>query len=976
MRLIYDVVELATAVKPYFLDWLLRRETLETLLFLDPDILVMAALGSVHEALGRDEIVLVPHLRAPFPADGRAPDDVAIARAGAYNLGFLGLRPGRDTRRLLAWWQSKVDRHCVSDVGQGLFVDQRWMDLVPGLCPSTGILRDPAVNVAYWNLHERQLDRSGAGFRVDGEPLAFFHFSGYDPDRPDELSRHQDRHRAAGPLRALCDRYRDRLDACGYGDRVPYAWDRFGDGSIITRSMRRAYGDALRRGWTGLPPVRWEEPGEVRTWLATPDPARRPHRFGPVAEAIWTLRSDVQATFPGQLRQPPGEANGFDRWLRSKGGTEEGWSTGVPCDPARLLDLQVGDVFLAYATRPDLRQAFPRALERDLRDRDALARWVREHGVREIPGVEASAAGPVRELDVDRAMDRVRSAYLARPGLREVHPWGMTPGGFEVLLWWFRTNGEQHDLTWSELCGCWARLGSVPEESFLRSAVQTPELRGRLNGSGPGLEEEWGRYRGGEGPAAAGPLTHRLLERCRDPGLISLVRRLASGEPPYRPLPETGLTVVGYHDVGSGVGQGARSLVRAASAVGLSYRAYDLAHPAGSPTCEETRLAGERHRVVVLAANADEIGVRRRSLGEDWLAGCPGRRVLELGAPRLPGQLARPVRGGRRGLGLVAVRGGRDPTARSRARPGGPHRGGDPGCTATAARALRAGPRRLRGGLHVQPRELRRAQEPDGPDPGVPPVVRRASASGPRPQGRRPGPVSRGVAGARVGARRRPPRRAGRAAVPGRGAGLAGRPRRLRIPAPQRGLRAHDRGGDGLRDRDRDDRPRGAPGVRPRRRPDHSLHRGRARPFPRPLSGGGGVGRSGCRRPVRDPPRAGGRPRPAPSARHGGPGDDPREAGSGAGGGDDPGPRRGTRRGPGGLIGMGDWRRESERCHPGCYPDLPPEIAHRLAERWRPQVEPMHERFDNQDTAEWLAYADRCRIRSALRDGRPRRVES
>src|SRR3954467_2241098 len=193
MAALYSVLELSTAVKPWLLRYLLNVRGCETLAYLDPDIQVFDRLDEIEARLHEHHLVVTPHLTAPMPRDGLKPSETDILIAGAYNLGFVALTPGPDTDELLDWWSERLKTDCIVAPERGFFVDQRWMDFAPGLVPSFYVLRDPGYNVAYWNLPSRQVRRDGERFTVDGRPLRFFHFSGFDPDRPDKLSKHQDR---------------------------------------------------------------------------------------------------------------------------------------------------------------------------------------------------------------------------------------------------------------------------------------------------------------------------------------------------------------------------------------------------------------------------------------------------------------------------------------------------------------------------------------------------------------------------------------------------------------------------------------------------------------------------------------------------------------------------------------------------------------------------------------------------------------
>ena len=169
----YSLLELSTAVKPYAMQFLLDRHGAKNIVYFDPDILLYSSLDSILSGLQSHSFLLTPHLTSPLWDDRRS-TELDILRSGAFNLGFLALRDGAESRALLSWWQSRLEDHCRVDLAGGLFVDQRWMDLAPGLFPSMGILRDPGCNVAYWNLSHCEVERRGEQWLVNGEPLVFF----------------------------------------------------------------------------------------------------------------------------------------------------------------------------------------------------------------------------------------------------------------------------------------------------------------------------------------------------------------------------------------------------------------------------------------------------------------------------------------------------------------------------------------------------------------------------------------------------------------------------------------------------------------------------------------------------------------------------------------------------------------------------------------------------------------------------------
>lgn len=240
----YAILESSTAVKPYFLDYLFRHYGMDKLLYLDPDILILNSLDGLKNYLEDSNILLTPHLLSPLPSDGRRQTDHDILKSGTYNLGFLGLRNGPVSQQLLRWWCDKLYHHCIVAIESNLFVDQRWMDLAPAIFDGVRIIREPGYNVAYWNLHERSVS-VGDGMTVNGKPLYFFHFSGFDVDKPSIVSKHQDRFQMTdiGETRKMYEKYQALLVEKGWDQMSgwKYGHDFFRNGVKIPQSARRYY---------------------------------------------------------------------------------------------------------------------------------------------------------------------------------------------------------------------------------------------------------------------------------------------------------------------------------------------------------------------------------------------------------------------------------------------------------------------------------------------------------------------------------------------------------------------------------------------------------------------------------------------------------------------------------------------------------------------------------------------------------------
>lgn len=219
----YSVTELNTAVKPFFFLYLFENfPVAERIIFLDPDISVYNSFSALDDVLDSSEIVLTPHFTTPIN-DDKFQAENNFLNSGIYNLGFIALKKGDESKKLLDWWADRLETKAFIDFRNGLFTDQIWMNFAPLFFKNVHILAHPGYNMAYWNLHERYLTPGGE-VEKNGmlSELVFFHFSGYNPLVPETLSKYQNRFSFSERLdiKRLFEEYRSALLSKGYQDLI------------------------------------------------------------------------------------------------------------------------------------------------------------------------------------------------------------------------------------------------------------------------------------------------------------------------------------------------------------------------------------------------------------------------------------------------------------------------------------------------------------------------------------------------------------------------------------------------------------------------------------------------------------------------------------------------------------------------------------------------------------------------------------
>jgi hypothetical protein len=158
-------------------------------IYLDSDIYVTGGLDRVWSELGAVSLLLTPHHTSPPPLGISYTNEASIADFGMLNGGFLAWRAGAGADVILNWMMERFPIY--GFCAPGMFVDQKLLPLLLGYFPDlVWVSRDPGLNIAYWNAHERAVRVSGGTWYVADTTMVFFHASGFKPSKPNLVCKY------------------------------------------------------------------------------------------------------------------------------------------------------------------------------------------------------------------------------------------------------------------------------------------------------------------------------------------------------------------------------------------------------------------------------------------------------------------------------------------------------------------------------------------------------------------------------------------------------------------------------------------------------------------------------------------------------------------------------------------------------------------------------------------------------------------
>lgn len=171
MAFYYDLREYAAALKPALLRTLLREGNV---VYLDPDIEVLAPLTALEQRWPEAEVVLLPDYPEYAAQDGGLADPGFTAMG--LNLGCIGVGRGAAAEKLLAGLQEQLIEGAHQSPEHELYPEQLWSTALLAAAPRLTILRSRQYSLAPWNVSAEELTFSTptAAQTPDG-PLCLLH---------------------------------------------------------------------------------------------------------------------------------------------------------------------------------------------------------------------------------------------------------------------------------------------------------------------------------------------------------------------------------------------------------------------------------------------------------------------------------------------------------------------------------------------------------------------------------------------------------------------------------------------------------------------------------------------------------------------------------------------------------------------------------------------------------------------------------
>lgn len=152
----------------------------DEVIYVDNDIFFYSSPDFLFEKLKTSSFLLTPHFYNSNPNNNQNWLE-ANYRVGLYNAGFFGVN--RNAIPILDWWVECCLYNVKISYWRGLYLDQKYLDLVPVFFDDVEIVKHRGCNFAGWNCDEVMITEKEDQLYINNDELVFIHFSPLSVER-------------------------------------------------------------------------------------------------------------------------------------------------------------------------------------------------------------------------------------------------------------------------------------------------------------------------------------------------------------------------------------------------------------------------------------------------------------------------------------------------------------------------------------------------------------------------------------------------------------------------------------------------------------------------------------------------------------------------------------------------------------------------------------------------------------------------
>ena len=141
----------------------------------DPDLFFVGNFDFLFSALDKKNVLLTPHWANIDPLENED-SLLAVLKGGLYNAGFIGVN--KNGAAAMDWWAGLCHYKTEDLKGLGLFVDQKYLDILPVQFEGVEIIKHRGCNLASWNIDSSKREVINGKLLINKtfEPV-FIHFA-------------------------------------------------------------------------------------------------------------------------------------------------------------------------------------------------------------------------------------------------------------------------------------------------------------------------------------------------------------------------------------------------------------------------------------------------------------------------------------------------------------------------------------------------------------------------------------------------------------------------------------------------------------------------------------------------------------------------------------------------------------------------------------------------------------------------------